>query len=159
MTISIKSKVVLNILWILIAAGFWWTSIPYSEARTFDPIGPHIFPQLMAGVIILCSLGNLVVLYRHSRPGMPEETPETFEPVNALKMILVLVASGLYIWLMPLTGYLIATMCMLFLLIVIQGDVSLKMNILVSCGFALVLYLLFSKVLHILLPHGFLEFI
>ncbi len=159
MTITVKCKVVLNILWILIAAGFWWTSIPYSEARTFDPIGPHIFPQLMSGVIILCSLGNLVVLYRHSKPGVAETAPETFEPSNALKMILVLVVSGLYIWLMPLTGYLIATICLLFLLIAVQGEVGLKVNILVSCGFALVLYLLFSKVLHILLPHGFLEFI
>ncbi|MBL3539693.1 tripartite tricarboxylate transporter TctB family protein [Aminivibrio sp.] len=159
MTITVKSKVVLNILWILIAVGFWWTSVPYSEARTFDPIGPHIFPQIMSGVIILCSLGNLAVLYRHSRQGIGEAAPETFEPANALKMFLVLVVSGLYIWLMPLAGYLIATIFLLFLVIAIQGEVSLKMNILVSCGFALVLYLIFFKVLHILLPHGFLEFI
>jgi hypothetical protein len=74
-------------------------------------------------------------------------------------MLLVLVVSGLYIWLMPAAGYLVATIFLIFLLIAVQGEVGLRVNILVSCGFALVLYLLFSKVLHILLPHGFLEFI
>jgi len=157
MTITNKSKAVLNILWILAAAAFYWTSIPYSEARTFDPIGPHVFPQIMSGVIILCSLGNLLVIYRHSKTGT--DTPETFHPGDALRMLLVLVVSGLYIWLMPAAGYLVVTIFLIFLLIAVQGEVGLRVNILVSCGFALVLYLLFSKVLHILLPHGFLEFI
>gem|GEM_PF-1297845 len=160
MTITIKSRVILNILWIVIAGAFYWVSMPYSEARTFDPIGPHVFPQLMSTVIILCSLGNLFMLFRESgKQGADARAGEEFEPLNFVKVLLVLAAAALYIWIMPMAGYFLGTAFLLFLVIQIQGNIGIKINFLVSCGFALMLYLLFAKVLHILLPHGFLEFI
>lgn len=160
MTISIKSRVILNILWIVIAGIFYWVSLSYTEARTFDPVGPHVFPQLMSTVIVICSLANIFLLFRKAaRQGTNQTTYEKVDTKNLLKVFFVMAAGALYIWIMPLAGYILGTALLIFLVIQIQGDIELKTNFLVSSGFAILLYLLFAKLLNILLPHGFLGFI
>ncbi len=164
MTTTIRGRVILNIVWIIIAVIFYWVSIPYANIRTLDPIGPHVFPQIMSIIIIICALGNLLVIplskrYKKKKKEQPQEQEEGVGIVRIIKIILVIATSGLYILIMPWAGYLISTILLIFALILIQGEIDLKQNILISCSFAIVLYLLFSKVLNILLPNSFLEII
>ena len=163
MATSVKGRIILNITWIIVAVTFYWISIPYAQVRTLDPIGPHVFPQIMSVIIILCALGNLLVIPLSRKAKKKKEQPQGQEEgtgvASIIKIILVIATSGLYIIIMPWAGYLISTILLIFILIVIQGEIDLRKNILISCSFAIVLYLLFSKVLNILLPNSFLEII
>lgn len=161
-----RGRVILNIVWLTTGTIFYWTSLPYATAHTFDPIGPHVFPQLMSLTILICAIGNLVVLFFSNKNKIidqekvrKEELEESVDVKILIKILFVFIACVTYMFIMPLAGYLISTVLLIFATIGIQGGIELKKNILISFGFALLLYLVFSKVLHILLPNGFLEVI
>lgn len=163
---STKGRVILNIIWLIVAIFFYGTSIPYATVRTLDPIGPHVFPQLMSLVIIICAIGNLVVLYISNKnrkieqeKARKEELEESVEIKTLNKILFSIIICLIYIIIIPYAGYLISTILLMFAMIGLQGGIELKNNILVSLGFALLLYLVFSRVLNIFLPNGFLKII
>lgn len=165
MTGKILGRIILNIVWIVIAVVFYWVSIPYADAKTLDPVGPHVFPQIMSVVIILCAGGNLLMmLLAVLKPkavdvDLKEGKGEGIDFVSIFKVVLVIAVSGAYIFIMQWAGYLISTIMLISSLMLIQGDVGLGKNLMISVSFSLFLYIVFLKFLNILLPAGVLEYL
>ena len=163
---TVRGRAILNIVWLTTATIFYWTSLPYATVHTLDPIGPHVFPQLMSLLISICAIGNLVVLFFSNKNKIidqekvkKEELEESIDVEILIKILFVIISCVIYMLIMPFAVYLISTVLLIFATIGIQGGIELKKNILISFAFALLLYLVFSKILHILLPNGFLEVI
>ncbi|MDI9390764.1 MAG: tripartite tricarboxylate transporter TctB family protein [Synergistota bacterium] len=163
---KVMGEIILNIVWVIIAAVFYWLAIPYASVRTFDPLGPHVFPQIVSVVIIVCAVVNLFMIFLRMREdrsitvdakGVQQAEGSDFQ--NFLKVALIVLISGVYILILNWIGYLLSTILLVFLLILIQGGTGFSKNLAVSCGFSLVLYILFSRVLKIILPESLLKFL
>lgn len=155
---EIRSNVILNIVWIALASVLYLIAIPYGKVKSLDPIGPNVFPQIISAVVVICAIANLITIYWNRNKDKTSKAGEETSNVSAsyfMEVLAVIATSGLYIIVMPRVGYLISTVVLVFLLILIQKGIELKKNLLISCAFSLILYLLFSKVLNILLPQGF----
>jgi len=165
-TKKLLGRVVLNLAWITIATVFYWIAVPYASVRTFDPVGPHVFPQIVSVIIIVCAVGNLFIIFLSTKKDKPlvvdikeAQQIEGTDFRNLMKVVLIVILSGIYIVILNWIGYLLSTILLIFFLVLIQGGIKLSKNLMISCGFSLFLYIVFSRILNILLPEGLLGFI
>jgi len=154
-----KSEIILNIIWIIIALSLFSIAIPYADMETLDPIGPHVFPQLMSILILICAAINLISIILTKETIIQKNKKVHIDTKNIVKLVLIISMGGLYILFMPWLGYLISTILLMFCLIVVQSGIKIWVNIYISISFSAILYLVFSMILNILLPHGFLKII
>ena len=165
LTGKILGRGILNITWMILAGVIYWVSIPYANVKSLDPVGPHVFPQIMSIVIVACAAGNLLMMFLAAlKPklvdvDLKEGEGEGIDFVSILKVIMVIAVSGIYIFIIHWAGYLISTVLLISSLMLIQGGIELKKNLLISFGFSLLLYVVFLKFLNILLPPGLLEYV
>jgi len=152
-----KSEIILNVIWVVLAASLFITAIPYADIKTLDPIGPHVFPKLMSTVILICATINLILILLKREISVQQDKKINIKII--IQLVLIIIAGGLYIYLIPWLGYFLSTALLMICLIEIQRGIKLWMNVSVSIGFSMILYLVFSRILNILLPHSFLKFI
>ncbi len=110
-TKKLLGRVVLNLAWIIVATVFYWVAIPYASVRTFDPVGPHVFPQIVSVVIMVCAIGNLLMMFLTMKQnkcistdakGIKQTEGTDFK--NLLKVVLVILVSGIYILILNWLG-------------------------------------------------------
>jgi putative tricarboxylic transport membrane protein len=154
---SKKGEIILNTIWVIFSASLFVIAIPYADIKTLDPIGPHVFPKLMSVVIFICAIINLISVILKRETGIQQDKKINIK--NIIQLVLVIIAGGFYIVIVPWLGYFFSTALLMIGLIEIQKEVKLWLNIFVSVSFSMFLYLVFSMILNILLPHGFLKFI
>jgi len=152
-----KSEIILNVIWVVLAASLFIIAIPYADMKTLDPIGPHVFPKLMSTVILICAIINLIIILLKRETSVQQDKKINIKII--FQLVLIIVAGGLYIYIMPWLGYFLSTALLMICLIEIQREVKPWLNVFVSICFSMFLYLVFSRILSILLPHGFLKFI
>jgi putative tricarboxylic transport membrane protein len=111
-----------------------------------DPLGPRVFPTVLGGVMLVCAVG---LLFRPRRREAPVIEWKLFAPVVLLAGLLVAYAFSLA-WL----GYPLATFLFMVLAARMMGERSLVGSLPIALGFAVGVYLLFTKFLLIPLPAG-----
>jgi len=111
-----------------------------------DPLGPRVFPTVLGGVMLVCAVG---LLFRPRRREAPVIEWKFFAPVVLLAGLLVAYAFSLA-WL----GYPLATLLFMVLAARMMGERSLVGSLPIALGFAVGVYLLFTKFLLIPLPAG-----
>lgn len=153
---SKKGEIILNTIWLIFAASVYIITIPYADIKTLDPIGPHVFPKLMSVVILICATINLISAILKRETSIQKDKKIKIKII--IKLVLIIISGGLYIYIMPWLGYFLSTALLMICLIEIQGGIKLWLNVSVGTGFSMFLYLVFSKILSVLLPHGFLKF-
>ncbi len=117
-------------------------------------LGPRSFPYLMAVAIGLLGIG---VLYTANRK--PPDSREAAIPKDALlRVIGVLACSGLYLWLITLFGYMLPTFLATIAFMYLFGERRVWLMILIALVTAVLLFLIFGKVFHMLMPRGSIEF-
>lgn len=152
-----KSEIILNVIWVVFAASVYIITIPYADIKTLDPIGPHVFPQLMSNIILICATINIILILLKRETSIQKDKKVKIKII--IKLVLIIIAGGLYIYIMPWLGYFLSTALLMICLIGIQGGIKPWLNVSVSMGFSMFLYLVFSRILSVLLPHSFLKFI
>ena len=120
---------------------------------TADPAGPAAIPKILcAGLIILgavLTIGGFGVKTKSEKPIITKD--------EAITIGLLTAACILYIVLLPVVGYLIATPLLIAAGLVIVGSRKVKTIVMISVITTLILFLLFYSILRVNLPLGFMK--
>jgi putative tricarboxylic transport membrane protein len=137
---------ILGAVCVIVAAAMAWAAQDYTPAFSYEPVGPRAFPRLLA---LLLALGGAWLVSRPSHTGPLYGGP-------ALRSIgLSAVAVFLYAALFQTLGFAIATALMAVPIGMAFGG-TLKQALTGGVGLGIGFYLLFDKVLDVVLPTGIL---
>lgn len=112
-------------------------------------LGPSGYPQVVAIMMIILgstlALGNLI-------GGFPKPDFSIENPKGWLKILILLVVTFVYVWLLRSLGFLLLTPFYMGFLLVLFNHRDYKKVVAISLLTTIVLYLLFVKVFMIFLP-------
>ena len=140
---------ILGAVCVVVGAGMAWAARSYVAPISYEPVGPSSFPMLMAG--LMAGVGAWMVI----KPG-----PQTFgmarENIKPFLMSVaaVFIYAGLFEWL----GFTLATAVMSVPVGMAFGG-GWKKSLAGGVTIGLVFYLLFDKLLDVVLPTGLLSFV
>jgi putative tricarboxylic transport membrane protein len=175
---SIKGDVWLALCVIALAAVYLYMDMRLPEVRLSDPLGPKAFPALV-GVGLIASA--LVLLFEGrkktrltTQANIPRklvagpaveasvEASHTGAPHESKTHAVILIAmvawTALYYFAFERAGYLLATSVFLFGLLTYFNRNRIKTNLAIALGVTVVFDLLFSQLLGVPMPTGFLPF-
>jgi hypothetical protein len=152
-----------GIIMLIISFIFLSQSITMEKASLTDPAGGNFLPALISVVMIITGITVIIQqIPRGSRKNTDEttdqmETDKTDnDPGFTLKeyrfIITFFIMILIYVILLSFISFFPATFIFLVGSMIYLRDVSWKMNIAVSIGSVIVIYLLFSKLFHIIFP-------
>lgn len=125
-----------------------------------DPIGPHLFPYFVGGLLVV---GAVLLLYETRRSRAPESRRETPPANGEERRVLLLIAAVtgwtlLYILGFERLGYPISTSIFLLGLTFYFHPRKWLVNIALSLLLPVFTYAVFHRLLHVSLPGGLLPF-
>ena len=121
----------------------------YAAPISYEPVGPRAFPFLLAGLL---AVGGLWLAVKPGSHGF-DLARENWRPIG-----LAVVAVFVYTALFQTLGFPLATALMAVPVGMAFGG-SWKQSLVGGVGLGVVLYLLFDKLLDVVLPTGILSFI
>ncbi|MFT4064068.1 tripartite tricarboxylate transporter TctB family protein [Paraburkholderia sp.] len=175
---SIKGDVWLAFCVFALAAVYLYMDVRLPEVRLSDPLGPKAFPALVGVGLIASALLLLLETRSRNQVQHDESTSTRFAPDSASNVTeagaqvhptpekrahpLILIAmvawTSLYYLAFEHAGYLVATVVFLFGLLVYFNRKRFKLNLAIAVGVTVVFDVLFSQLLGVPLPTGFLPF-
>ncbi len=154
----LTDKIILALTLLLAAVYFYATSqIPSLEIG--DPLGPKAFPILL-GVILLfaCALLAVEIIRAKPQPAAEKSTVDPESVRHLWQIGGVVVWTSFYFWMFDRAGYITSTAVYLLALTITFNRGKWVANILTSILFTIGSYVLFAKVLGVVLPAGLLSF-
>ncbi|GHU27993.1 hypothetical protein AGMMS50256_09090 [Betaproteobacteria bacterium] len=115
-------------------------------------VGPARFPVIYAGVLLILAAVLVYNTLRRSTVQKAEVVPAS--SFNFVPVVIGIVATGIYIYLIPLLGYLPPTVVFLIGMMWLMGMRHRLWNPVIAIGITLFLYLVFLFGLSIPLPMG-----
>lgn len=149
MTVKIRGvETIAGLFFLAVTAGVFLVSAGFPEARGARP-GPAFFPRVIAACIAVLAVAQIA----RDRLFTEDEVYEV--STTAVKRVLVpLVVTGAYVWVLSLTGFLVGTVLYLVVLLAYSGITSPRVVLPYSLGIAVALQYVFGSFLHIPLPEG-----
>lgn len=121
------------------------------------PIGPEVFPRIMATGLIVCSVALLIFnLVKKDTDAAP---PLSLRDHGIQRMLIIVGLVLAYYLLLEIVGYLILSPILLFLSMLVMGYRKYRSMIIISLGMTVAVFLLFWQLLVIELPNGVLDFL
>jgi putative tricarboxylic transport membrane protein len=147
---------IIGALTLLLAAVYLYATAQIPTLEIGDPLGPKAFPILLGIALIAAAILLFVETLKKSRePGT--EVPR--ESLRHLWLIGGVTAwTAFYFGVFDRVGYLVSTMVYLLVMTAVFNPGKWWANILTSVLFALGSYVLFVKILGVVLPVGILGF-
>ena len=108
-------------------------------------LSPYLFPLLVA-------LGLFVLGILLMKEGMKPQHQTTKQPLHWLTVWLTIICALCYFLLMPFLGFALATALFLLAMLLFLGERRVLMLVFLPLMFSAVLYVLFGKLLHVMLP-------
>jgi putative tricarboxylic transport membrane protein len=133
---------------VVVAAGMAWFAKDYAAPISYEPVGPRAFPLLLSA--LLAAGGAWLVL----RPG-PHASGLRLMHVKTLGLTAVAVFA--YALLFELLGFTVATTLMAIPVGMAFGG-SWRQALAGGAGLGIALYLMFDRLLDVVLPTGLLRF-
>ena len=119
-------------------------------ASQTNEISPALFPNLLSILLIILGCIHLInYLFRYSNNNSKFSH---IKSQNILRAFIGFLICSLYVFLLPLFGYIISTFLVLLILIMHIGLIKFKRAIFIAIPTSFVLYILFSKGLNVPLP-------
>ena len=127
--------------------------------NSMDPAGPASLPSGIAWVMIIIGLLHVLVsIYMIRKNSVNEQTnKETKKAKSIIPVVKITVASVIYILLLPIIGYPLATPMLIAAIMLSVGISKKKKIITVSLLTTIILFASFTFGLKVDLPLGFLE--
>lgn len=138
---------ILGAVSVVAAVGMAWAAQSYAPVISYEPVGPRAFPRLLAGLLAIVGLWLIV------RPTL---TANVFTGPAMKTVGLSAVAVLVYAMLFQTLGFTIATALMAVPVGMAFGG-SWKVSLAGGVGLGIGLYLLFDRVLDVVLPTGLLS--
>jgi putative tricarboxylic transport membrane protein len=134
---------------LVLAAAMAWAARDYAAPISYEPVGPRAFPMLMATLLAIGG-GWLVVRPSAHASGLGAAHLKTLG--------LAAIAVVAYAVLFETLGFTLATALMALPVGLAFGG-TWKQALVSGAGLGLVLYLMFDKLLDVVLPTGLLSFV
>lgn len=134
---------------VLAGAGMAWVARDYVAPISYEPVGPRAFPMLLAGLL---AAGGLWLFIR------PASDDHWFKRVPLRPLAYAVIAVFAYAYLFQWLGFTLATMVMAVPVGMAFGG-TWKQSLAGGIGLGLLLFLVFDKLLDVVLPSGLLAFI
>lgn len=131
----------------LLGAGYLFEALTMPDVSVGDPLGPRLFPVLLGTSMVL--LGASLIL-------KPQKGEESSPRLSSRSWGLVLLL-GLYGYGIPKAGYPICTFLFLVTASRLLGEGSWLRCLGISAALSTLVFLLFTRVLDIPLPLGFMD--
>ncbi len=139
-----------GIVILILGGAYLIEGIRIPPAAFGDPLGPRIFPTILG--ISMAACGASLLIKPEPRGAQPILVRRSFVRVLILCALLLLYAISL-----PWLGYLLATLLLVWMAALIMGERSFIKGLVVSAVFSAGIFFLFTRVLTIPLPLGFLK--
>ena len=151
-------KIILALTLLLAAVYFYATSqIPSLEIG--DPLGPKAFPILLGVILLLaCALLAVEIIRAKPQPAAEKNTTDPESAKHLWQIGGVVAWTAFYFWVFDRAGYITSTAVYLLALTITFNRGKWVANILTSILFTIGSYVLFAKVLGVVLPAGLLSF-
>ena len=114
-------------------------------ARVDWALSPYLFP-------LLVSMGLFILGILLMQEGMKPQHQSTKQPLHWPTVVMTIGCALCYFLLMPFLGFALATALFLLAMLLFLGERRVLMLILLPLVFSAVLYTLFGKLLHVMLP-------
>ena len=134
---------------LVVAAGMAWAAKDYAAPISYEPVGPRAFPLLLSG--LMAAGGAWLVL----RPG-PHHSGLELAHIRTLGVAVAAVFA--YAALFQMLGFTLATALMAVAVGTAFGG-GWRQSLAGGVGLGFVLYLMFDKLLDVVLPTGLLAFV
>ena len=134
---------------VVVAAGMAWAAQEYVAPISYEPVGPRAFPMLLAA---LMAIGGIWLTIR------PSPNDAGFGAAQLKVIALSSAAIFAYAALFTNLGFVVATALMAVPVGMAFGG-SLKKCVMVGLGLGIGLFLLFDRLLDVVLPTGVLSFL
>lgn len=157
---------ILGAVCVVVGAGMAWAAQGYAAEISYEPVGPRAFPLLLSALMVACGAWLVARPARAAVAAADGEAPGAHPVAGAglarwqhLKpLALALVAVALYVSLFQWLGFPLATALMALPVGMAFGG-NWRQSLAAGVGMGVVLYLMFDKLLDVILPTGLLSFI
>lgn len=152
---------ILGAVCVVMGAGMAWAAQGYAAEISYEPVGPRAFPLLLSALMVACGAWLVV------RPGAAAgagaggaagEGAGTARWQNLKPLALAVLAIAMYVSLFQWLGFPLATALMALPVGMAFGG-NWRQSLAAGVGMGVVLYLMFDKLLDVILPTGLLSFI
>ena len=140
---------ILGAVCLVAGAGMAWAAKGYAAPISYEPVGPRAFPLLLAA---LMALAGIWLVVRPGPQGFGLER-QHFKPIG-----LAVVAVFVYAALFETLGFPVAT-AMMALPVGMAFGGSWKQSLAAGVVMGLLFFVLFDKLLDVVLPTGLLSFV
>lgn len=134
---------------VIVSLVFFSQAFVMEKASLFDPTGGSFFPALISIVMLLAGIS---VIFKQRPMQTNNDDAEVFTGKQYTFILTFFVFIIVYVILLSFISFFLATFIFLTASMIYLKNVSWKMNILVSIGSVVVIYVLFSKLFHIIFP-------
>lgn len=140
---------ILGAVCVVAAAAMAWSAQAYAPAFSYEPVGPRAFPRLLAG---LMAISGAWLVFKPTLVSNP------FGKGTGKLIGLSVLTVFIYALLFEILGFSLATALMAVPVGMAFGG-NWKQSLIGGMGLGLGLYLLFDKLLDVVLPSGVLSFL
>lgn len=148
---------ILGAICLVMAAAMAWAAHGYAAEISYEPVGPRAFPTLLAAIL---GLVGAWLLFKRETAAVASNTPvlATTSPLDWKAVALCAGAVLVYGALFQLLGFWLATTLMAVPVGMAFGG-TLKKSLIGGLVMGLGFYVLFDKLLDVILPTGVLSFL
>jgi putative tricarboxylic transport membrane protein len=142
---------------LVLAAVYFYATAQIPTLEIGDPLGPKAFPRLL-GIVLLIAVVMLFIETLKAGAGGAKRLQWRREDRRHLLLIGgATLWTALYFWTFNSAGYLVSTAIYLFVMMAVFNSGKWIANLLTALLFAIGSYVLFVKILGVVLPVGILE--
>lgn len=121
------------------------------------PTSAALFPELMAGLIVVLAIAMTVNAHKESKLTEEMKSKEEDKKVDVVRVTVFLGLIALYVWLIPQIGYFIMTPLFMVIAYMYLRAIGFFKAIFISVIFSAFIYGLFVRFLNLPIPMGWLE--
>ena len=141
-------EVIISIILAIISVAFFIISGSFTAPVNPVDIGPAAFLRLMAAITVALAAVQIILSIRKSKAADTDKASFGYWQGCIAGFALMCV----YAFLMPYLGYYVVTPVFIFAVMVLMGNRKWLQMVLVTLGFTLFAFLVFTKLLGVMLP-------
>jgi len=152
------SDIILAITVIAGSAVYLRAALNLPQLSIGDPLGPQIFPSLIAVGLALSGGLLLIEVYRKKPAAVAADVPSQRHGSRYEYLLLAGMAgwTAVYYAAFEPVGYIVSTLVYLFGLLCVFQKGRWVLNVIYACAFTAAVYFVFGSLLHVVLPAGIL---
>jgi putative tricarboxylic transport membrane protein len=143
---------------LVLAVVYFYATAQIPSLEIGDPLGPKAFPVLLGIALIIATVLLFIETLKAGAAGRPGLRLRREDRRHLLLIGGTTLWTALYFWTFDSAGYLVSTAVYLFVMMAVFNRGKSIANTLTAMLFALGSYVLFVKVLGVVLPAGILSF-